>query len=107
MLFRSLDAKDIIKDPYVLEFLGIEQSPELYEKDLEKSLIAHLQKSLLELGRGFTFEARQKRITLDNDHFYIDLVFYNYILKCFVLIDLKIGRLSHQDICLSYPPKMS
>ena len=97
-LEKPMDIKEIIKDPYVLEFLGLEQSPALYEKDLEKNLIAHLQKLLLELGRGFTFEARQKRITLDHDHFYIDLVFYNYILKCFVLIDLKIGRLSHQDI---------
>jgi len=97
-LEKPLEAKDIIKDPYILEFLGLESTPELYEKDLEKNLIAHLQKLLLELGRGFAFEARQKRISLDHDNFYIDLVFYNYILKCFVLIDLKIGRLSHQDL---------
>jgi len=82
----------------VLEFLGLEQTPSLYEKDLEQALIEHLQKFLLELGRGFSFIARQKRITFDGRHFFIDLVFYNYILKCFVLIDLKIGDLTHQDI---------
>lgn len=82
----------------MLEFLGLEQTPSLYEKDLEQALIEHLQKFLLELGRGFSFIARQKRITFDGRHFFIDLVFYNYILKCFVLIDLKIGDLTHQDI---------
>ncbi|HPX61074.1 MAG TPA: PDDEXK nuclease domain-containing protein [Deltaproteobacteria bacterium] len=89
---------DMVKDPYVLEFLGIPQSELLYEKELETALLEHLQKFLLELGKGFSFVARQKRITLDGDHFFIDLVFYNYILKCFVLIDLKIGKLSHQDM---------
>jgi predicted nuclease of restriction endonuclease-like (RecB) superfamily len=89
---------DIIKDPYVLEFLGLNQDSSFYEKDLEQALINHLQKFLLELGRGFTFESRQKHITFDGNHFYIDLVFYNYILKCFVLIDLKIGKLMHQDL---------
>jgi hypothetical protein len=69
-----------------------------FESDLEKSLITHIQTFLLELGRGFTFESRQKRISFDGEHFYIDLVFYNYILKCFVLIDLKAGKLTHQDI---------
>lgn len=88
----------IIKDPYVLEFLDLEANPHFYEKDLEQALIDHLQKFLLELGRGFCFESRQKHITFDNEHFYIDLVFYNYILKCHVLFDLKIGKLVHQDL---------
>lgn len=88
----------IIRDPYVLEFLNLEQNPHFYEKELEQAVIDHLQKFLLELGRGFSFVARQKHITFDDRHFYIDLVFYNYILKCFVLIDLKIGDLSHQDL---------
>ena len=89
---------DLVKDPYVLEFLGLPQSERLLERDLESALIEHLQHFLLELGKGFSFVARQKRITMDFEHFYIDLVFYNYILKCFVLIDLKIGRLTHQDL---------
>ena len=92
------EPSDIVKDPYVLEFLGLPQSDILYEKELESALLEHLQKFLLELGKGFSFVARQKRITLDGDHFFIDLVFYNYILKCFVLIDLKIGKLAHQDM---------
>jgi predicted nuclease of restriction endonuclease-like (RecB) superfamily len=83
-LEKGIAAHDVIRDPYVLEFLGLEQSPSLYEKDLEHALIEHLQKFLLELGRGFSFVARQKRITFDGRHFFIDLVFYNYILKCFV-----------------------
>lgn len=90
--------EDIIRDPYVLEFLGLEQSASFYESDLEQALIDHLQKFLLELGRGFSFVDRQKHINFDGRHFYIDLVFYNYILKCFVLIDLKTGDLTHQDI---------
>ena len=89
---------DIIRDPYVLEFLGLSSNDDFYESDLEQALITHLQKFLLELGRGFSFVARQKRITFDGRHFRIDLVFYNYILKCFVLIDLKIGDLTHQDL---------
>ena len=97
-LEQGMDAKDVIRDPYVLEFLGLEQTPNLYEKDIEQGLINHLQKFLLELGRGFSFVARQKRISLDGEHYYIDLVFYNYILKCFVIIDLKIGKLTHQDL---------
>ncbi len=97
-LEKGVDAKDIIRDPYVLEFLGLEQTPNLYEKDIEQGLINHLQKFLLELGRGFSFVARQKHITFDGEHYYIDLVFYNYILKCFVIIDLKIGKLTHQDL---------
>jgi predicted nuclease of restriction endonuclease-like (RecB) superfamily len=95
---KGIEPQDVIRDPYVLEFLGLEQIPSLYEKDLEQALIDHLQKFLLELGRGFSFVARQKRITFDGRHFFVDLVFYNYILKCFVLIDLKIGDLTHQDI---------
>ena len=88
----------IIKDPYVLEFLNLPQNDHYYESELEQALIDHLQKFLLELGRGFSFVARQKRITFDGRHFFIDLVFYNYILKCFVLIDLKTEDLTHQDI---------
>ena len=99
---QSLEPKPeyerIIRDPYVLEFLQLEQNPHFYEKELEQAVIDHLQKFLLELGRGFSFVARQKHITFDDRHFYIDLVFYNYILKCFVLIDLKIGDLAHQDL---------
>lgn len=90
--------EDFIKDPYVLEFAGIKQNAEVYEKDLEQALINELQSFLLELGRGFAFVARQKHIDLDGDHFYIDLVFYNFLLKCFVLIDLKTEKLTHQDI---------
>lgn len=90
--------EDIIRDPYVLEFLGLHPNDDFYESDLEQALITHLQKFLLELGRGFSFVARQKRFTFDGRHFRIDLVFYNYILKCFVLIDLKLGDLTHQDL---------
>ena len=90
--------QDIIKDPYVLEFLGLKESKAYLENELEQGLIDKLHDFLLELGKGFSFVARQKRITIDGDHFYIDLVFYNYILKCFVLIDLKVGKLIHQDI---------
>ena len=82
----------------MLEFLGLAPNDDFYESDLEQALITHLQKFLLELGRGFSFVARQKRITFDGRHFRIDLVFYNYILKCFVLIDLKVGDLTHQDL---------
>jgi predicted nuclease of restriction endonuclease-like (RecB) superfamily len=89
---------DLIKDPYVLEFLGIEENKAYQEKDLEKALIDRLRDFMLELGKGFSFVGRQKRITVDGDHFYVDLVFYNYELKCFVLIDLKVGKLTHQDI---------
>lgn len=88
----------IIKDPYVLEFLDLPANEHYYESDLEQALIDHLQKFLLELGRGYSFVARQKHINFDGRHFYIDLVFYNYIAKCFVLIDLKTGDLTHQDL---------
>jgi len=94
----ALDPKDFIKDPYVLEFLNLSENQYLLESKLEQALISHLQQFLLELGRGFSFVARQKRISTETQHFYIDLVFYNFILKCFVLIDLKIGKLTHQDI---------
>lgn len=90
--------EQIIKDPYVLEFLNLPANEHFYESSLEQALIDHLQKFLLELGRGFSFVARQKHFNVDGRHFYIDLVFYNYILKCFVLIDLKTGDLTHQDI---------
>lgn len=90
--------EDIIRDPYVLEFLGLKPNDSYYESDLEQALIDHLQKFLLELGRGFSFVARQQHLNMDGRHFYVDLVFYNYILKCFVLIDLKTEDLTHQDI---------
>ncbi|MEG2457926.1 MAG: PDDEXK nuclease domain-containing protein [Bacilli bacterium] len=89
--------KDFIKDPYILEFLDI-RNKRFLEKDLESNILEHIQEFLLELGRGFSFTARQKRIDVDGDNFYIDLVFYNYVLKCFVLIDLKLDKLKHQDI---------
>ncbi len=91
-------AADIIKDPYVLEFLGLEEKSEYSENDLETHLIDHLQKFLLELGAGYTFVARQKRFTFDEKHFRVDLVFYNRLMRCFVLFDLKIGELKHQDL---------
>jgi predicted nuclease of restriction endonuclease-like (RecB) superfamily len=97
-LAPAVKPEDVIRDPYVLEFLGIEPNSSFFENDLEQSLIEHLQKFLLEFGRGFSFVARQKRFTFDGRHFYIDLVFYNYILKCFILIDIKLGDLTHQDL---------
>ncbi len=90
--------KDAIKDPYILEFLGLPEKSVYSENDLEQRLIDKLEHFLLELGTGFTFVGRQSRITFDERHFKIDLVFYNRILRCFVLIDLKIGELKHQDI---------
>ena len=90
--------KDIIKDPYILEFLGLPEMNQYSESDLEEQIINKLEHFLLELGQGFAFVARQKRITFDEKHFRIDLVFYNRILKSFVLIDLKIGELKHQDL---------
>jgi predicted nuclease of restriction endonuclease-like (RecB) superfamily len=89
---------DIFKDPVVMEYLGLPESAKLVESDLETALINNLQAFLLELGKGFAFVARQKRLTLDGDHFYIDLVFYHTILKCYVIIDLKTGKLTHQDL---------
>ncbi len=92
------ETKDLVKDPYILEFLNLEESSQYSETELEEKLITNLEKFLLELGKGFTFVARQKRITLEDEHFYIDLVFYNRILRCFVVIELKIGKLTHKDL---------
>jgi len=89
---------DIFKDPVVMEFVGLPESPWLVETDLEQKLIDNLQTFLLELGKGFAFVARQQRLTLEGDHFYIDLVFYHTILKCYVLIDLNTGKLTHEDL---------
>lgn len=89
---------DFIKDPYVLEFLQIKPSEHLYESELEQALINNIQHFLLELGKGFAFVSRQQHIDADTEHYFIDLVFYNYVLKCFVLIDLKVGKLTHQDV---------
>ena len=97
LLEKKEKVQDFIKDPYVLEFLDIKDRRFL-EKDLESNLLEHISEFLLELGRGFSFVARQKRIDVDGDNFYIDLVFYNFLLKCFVLIDLKLDKLTHQDI---------
>jgi predicted nuclease of restriction endonuclease-like (RecB) superfamily len=91
-------SSDVFKDPVVMEFLGIPESPRLVETELEAALISNLQSFLLEMGKGFAFVARQERITLEGDHFYIDLVFYHTILKCYVLIDLKVGKLTHGDL---------
>ena len=90
--------ENFVKDPYVLEFLDIKEHPGYRENELERALLDKLQDFLLELGRGFAFVARQYRITVEGDHFYCDLVFYNYILKCFLVIDLKMGKLMHEDI---------
>ena len=94
----AIDTKEFIKDPYVLEFLDLPENIEGKESALESALISNLQKFLLELGKGFSFVARQFRISTETDHFYADLVFYNYLLKCFVVIDLKTTKLSHADI---------
>ncbi len=91
-------AGDLVKDPYILEFLGIPETYHYSEKELEQKVIDNLQKFLLELGKGFAFIARQFRITLGNRHYYVDLVFYHRILRCFVLIDLKIGEVTHADV---------
>ena len=98
VLEPNVEPKHLIKDPYILEFLGLEENKAYLEHELEQGLIDNLQKFLLELGKGFCFVARQRRITIDGDHYYIDLVFYNYILKCFVLIDLKTEKISHADV---------
>ena len=91
-------ANDIVKDPFVLEFVGLPVVASYNENELEQKLINKLEEFLLELGKGFTFVARQKKITIDEKHFFVDLVFYNRLLKCFVVIDLKIGELKHQDL---------
>ena len=92
------ESKDLIKDPFVLEFLDIKENTDYLESDLEKNILEHLKEFLLELGKGFMFVGSQVRITLGEEHFYPDLVFYNRLLKCFVIIDLKIGKVTHQDI---------
>ncbi len=92
------DPRDFIRDPYVLEFLGAQADHGLYEKDLERGLLDQLQKFLMELGKGFAFVARQKHVRVEGEDCFIDLVFYNYLLKCFVLVDLKVGKLAHQDV---------
>ena len=89
---------DLIKNPLVLEFLGLPEHASFSENDLESAIINKLEHFMLELGKGFLFEARQKRFSFENDHFYVDLVFYNRLLRCYVLIDLKIGKLAHQDL---------
>jgi predicted nuclease of restriction endonuclease-like (RecB) superfamily len=93
----GIQVDSIFKSPYILEFLRIEEKAEFNESDIEQAIITHMQKFLMELGRGFCFESRQKRITFDNTHYYIDLVFYHRILKCHVLIDLKLGEFTHAD----------
>ena len=92
------DPNMVIKDPYILEFLGLDNKTKYLERDLEEALISHLQKFILELGRGFCFVERQKRISNDSDHYFIDLVFYNSILKCYVLIDLKTEKISYKSL---------
>ena len=92
------DPLSVIKTPYMLEFLGLDSNLSYKEKDLEEALISHLQKFLLELGRGFTFVARQKRISYDNENYYIDLVLYNILLRCYVVIDIKMEKLTHESL---------
>jgi len=92
------DARQIIKDPMFLEFLDLKRDASYYERDLESAIITHLQDFLLELGNGFGFVARQKRIHIEGDDFFVDLVFYNRLLQCFVIIEIKIEKLNHQDI---------
>lgn len=92
------DAKAVIKDPLVLEFLGLKKEASYYEKDLEGAIISNLQDFLLDLGNGFSFIARQKRIHLEGDDFFVDLVCYNRLLQCFVLFEIKTGKLTHQDL---------
>lgn len=96
--FEKNTAADFIKDPYVLEFLGLPEDQKNTEKKVETAIITNLQSFLLEMGKGFSFVARQLRLSSETSHFYIDLVFYNYLLKCFVLLDLKVGKLTHQDV---------
>ena len=90
--------EDVVKDPYVLEFLGLEEKSDYSENELETAIINNLEKFIMELGKGFLFQGRQVRFTFDEEHYFVDLVFYNRLLKCFVLIDLKIGKLKHQDL---------
>ena len=97
-LAPKIDPDYILKDPYILEFLDLKENRKYHESEIELALIDRLQEFLLELGKGFSFVARQQRITLDGDHYFVDLVFYNFILKCFVVVDLKAGKLTYQDI---------
>ena len=90
--------EDVLKNPLVLEFLGLDENFGYSESDLESAIITHLEKFLLELGKGFLFEARQKRFTFDGDHYFLDLVFYNRLLRCYLVIDLKLNKLTHQDL---------
>jgi predicted nuclease of restriction endonuclease-like (RecB) superfamily len=90
--------QDLMKEPYVLEFLGLQEKASYSESELESAIVTHIENFLLELGKGFLFEARQKRFTFDEEHFFVDLVLYNRLLRCYVLIDLKIGKLTHQDL---------
>lgn len=90
--------QEVIKDPMMLEFLGLERRPSYYEKDLESAIIDHLTEFLLEMGKGFSFVARQRRIMLEDDEFFVDLVLYNRLLRCFVVVELKTGKLTHQDL---------
>jgi len=92
------DPRDFIRDPYVLDFLGAQPGAALYERDLEQGLLNQLQKFLLELGKGFAFVARQQHLRVEGEDAFVDLVFYNFVLKCFVLVELKVGKLSHQDV---------
>jgi predicted nuclease of restriction endonuclease-like (RecB) superfamily len=91
-------ASDLLKEPLVLEFLGLDEHSHYSESDLESAIIGQIERFLLEMGKGFLFEARQKRLTFDEEHFFVDLVFYNRLLRCYVLIDLKIGKIAHQDL---------
>lgn len=95
---RGIDKKEILKSPFMAEFLGFEQDRSVSEKELEASIITHLQDFIMEMGRGFAFVARQQHIRTDAEDYYIDLVFYNVVLKCYVLIDLKVGKITHQDV---------
>lgn len=95
---HAFDPASILKSSAVLEFLGLPDSQRLHESELEQAIMDNLQTFLLEMGRGFSFVARQKHVVFEDDEFYVDLVFYNFLLKCFVLVDLKIGKLTHQDI---------
>ncbi len=88
----------MIKDPFVLEFLDLGEPAALHERDVEQAIIDRLETFLLEMGKGFCFVGRQRRLTVEGDHFYVDLVFYNRLLRCFVLVDLKLGKLTHQDL---------
>jgi predicted nuclease of restriction endonuclease-like (RecB) superfamily len=90
--------QDLLKEPLVLEFLGLDERSRYSESDLESAIIGQIERFLLELGKGYLFEARQKRFTFDEEHFFVDLVFYNRLLRCYVLLDLKLGKVAHQDL---------